>query len=162
MSMINIIIQQNSEISAYSTKHPKEIGEELKRMVEKGWLVSEGKGHGMKYRLRQKLPQGGQVGGQVESEGGQVDYSLQGDIDITVSEWHILQHLREGAKSSGELKIAMNKEKALSGAFKEKLASLREKELIEYTIPEKPKSSKQKYRLTELGKRILMRGLKKL
>jgi DNA-binding PadR family transcriptional regulator len=162
MSLINIIIQQNSEISAYSTKHPKEIGEELKRMVEKGWLVSEGKGHGMKYRLRQKLPQGGQVGGQVESEGGQVDYSLQGDIDITVSEWHILQHLREGAKSSGELKIAMNKEKALSGAFKEKLASLREKELIEYTIPEKPKSSKQKYRLTELGKIVLVCGLKKL
>jgi DNA-binding HxlR family transcriptional regulator len=70
--------------------------------------------------------------------------------------------LREGAKSSRELKVAMNKEKALSGAFKEKLASLREKELIEYTIPDKPKSSKQKYRLTELGKRVLTRGLKKL
>ena len=49
----------------------------------------------------------------------------------------------------------MNKEKALSGAFKEKLATLRNEGLIEYTIPEKPKSSKQKYRLTELGKKTL-------
>jgi ATP-dependent DNA helicase RecG len=63
--------------------------------------------------------------------------------------------LRKGAKSSGELKGTMNKEKALSSAFKEKLAALRNKGLIEYTIPEKPKSSKQKYRLTELGEKIM-------
>lgn len=67
----------------------------------------------------------------------------------------------KGAKSSGELKNTMNKEKALSGAFKEKLASLRNKGLIEYTIPEKPKSSKQKYRLTELGE-ITLKGMNKI
>jgi hypothetical protein len=93
----------NNEISAYSTKHPRDVGEELKKMVQKGWLVSEGKGRGMKYRLKQKLPQGGQVGGQVESAGGQVrsqvDHSPQGDIDITVSEWHVLQHLRKKVAS---------------------------------------------------------------
>jgi hypothetical protein len=49
----------------------------------------------------------------------------------------------------------MNKEKALSGAFKEKLATLRNKGLIKYTIPDKPKSSKQKYHLTELGEKIV-------
>jgi DNA-binding HxlR family transcriptional regulator len=62
---------------------------------------------------------------------------------------------KKGGKSLGELKNTMNKEKALSGAFKEKLATLRNKGLIKYTIPDKPKSSKQKYRLTELGEKIL-------
>jgi ATP-dependent DNA helicase RecG len=66
----------NNEISAYSTKHPRDVGEELKKMVQKGWLVSEGKGRGMKYRLKQKLPQGGQVGGQVEFEGAKLGEKL--------------------------------------------------------------------------------------
>ena len=32
-------------------------------------------------------------------------------------------------------------------------------ELIEMTIPHKPRSSKQKYRLTEKGKQILTQGI---
>ena len=144
----------NNEISAYSTKHPTDVGEELKRMVKKGWLVSEGKGRGMRYRLNSKKSQvetkGGQVRGQVEIIGGQVNEN----IDISVSEWHILQALETGEKSSKELKTESLKDKAISGAFKEKLASLRKKGLIQYTIPDKPKSSKQKYKLTALGKKI--------
>ena len=68
-------------------------------------------------------------------------------------EWRILSILKEGELSSSELKRRFDsgKDKSLSGAFKEKLASLREKGLIEYTIPEKPKSPLQKYRLTKLG-----------
>ena len=145
----------NSEITAYSTKHPRDVGEELQQMIKKGWLVSEGKGRGMKYRLKQHSLEGGQVdskGGQV---GGQVDDISDRGLGITVSEWHILQSLQEGTKSSKELITESFKDKALSGAFKERLAGLRKKGIIEYTIPDKPKSSKQKYRLTELGKKIL-------
>jgi len=148
----------NNEISAYSTKHPTDVGEELKRMVKKGWLVSEGKGRGMRYRLNTKKSQveaaGGQVGGQVKVEGGQVNENM----DVSVSEWHVLQALESGDKSSKELKTESLKDKALSGAFKGKLAILREKKLIEYTIPEKPKSSKQTYRLTDLGRKIIKQG----
>ncbi len=60
-----------------------------------------------------------------------------------------------GDKSSKELKDASLKEKALSGAFKERLASLRKKGIIEYTIPDIPKSPNQKYRLTKLGEKTL-------
>lgn len=109
----------------------------------------------MRYRLKQSTLEGSQV----ESEGGQVgtqvDYISNGHLSITVSEWHILQGLQEGDKSSEELKTESLKDKALSGAFKERLAGLRKKEMFEYIIPDKPKSSKQKYRLTEFGKRIL-------
>jgi len=38
----------------------------------KGWLVSKGKGRGMKYRLERNLPQGGQARGQADLQGGQV------------------------------------------------------------------------------------------
>ena len=65
---------------------------------------------------------------------------------------------KKGGQVFWELKNTMNKEKALSGAFKEKLATLRNKGLIKYTIPDKPKSPNQKYRLTELGE-ITLKGM---
>ncbi len=164
----------NSEISAYSTKHPRDVGEQLKQMVKKGWLVSEGKGRGMKYRLGRGPSQteGSQAGGQADLEGsqaggqadlggsqagGQAEIVFTGSTEISLPEWHILNILAEGSISSSELKRRLDKsaDKALSGAFKEKLASLREKEFIEYTIPEKPKSPNQKYRLTDLGREIV-------
>ena len=42
--------------------------------------------------------------------------------------------------------------KKLSGAVKRAISRLLDQELIEYTIPEKPKSSLQKYKLTEKGR----------
>ena len=42
----------------------------------KGWLVSKGKGRGIKYRLERNLPQGGQARGQADLQGGQVGAKL--------------------------------------------------------------------------------------
>ena len=142
----------NSEISAYFSRHPREIGDKLRMMVQKGWLIAEGKGRGMRYRLNRKLKEGAKLGGQVR---GQVELNTSETTEITMSEWSILQALYEGDKSSKELYFESSKDKSLTGSFKEKLTKLRKKGLIEYTIPDKPKSSKQKYRLTSLGQQIV-------
>jgi len=149
----------NSEISAYSSRHPREIGDKLRMMVQKGWLIPEGKGRGMRYRLNRKLKEGGQVkgqeGGQVEEEGGQVGGQAESTPDITLNDWQLLQALLEGDKSAKELKALHSNRSNVSGAFKERIAYLMENRLIEFTIPDKPKSPKQKYHLTSLRQQIV-------
>jgi len=106
--------------------------------------MQKGKGHGMRYCLNRKLNEGGQVRGQAEST-----------PDITLNDWQLLQALLEGDKSAKELKALHSNRSNVSGAFKERIAYLMENRLIEFTIPDKPKSSKQKYRLTSLGQQIV-------
>jgi len=148
---------KNEEIASYSTQHPRDIGEILKQMVKKGWLISSGVGRGMNYKLNRDYLQGGQVGGQALLKGGQVGGQAQKEIDIkaniTVSELIILKSLLERDKSAKELKSSNTK--GISGAFKERLSSLLQKKLIIYTIPDKPTSPKQRYRLTSQAYKIL-------
>jgi len=59
-----------------------------------------------------------------------------------------------GERSGKELlKIAGYKTR--TGNFKKGLQRLIDKQLLEWTIPEKPSSQVQKYRLTEKGKGLL-------
>jgi len=151
----------NSEVGIYSTKHPREIGEELKQMVKRGWLVSEGSGRGMRYRLKRhdRLESSieGQAGGQAGLQGGQAEGQATPSPEVTLHESSILQALSEGDKSAKELKSLQGNRTNISGAFKERLAQLLTKELIAFTIPDKPNSPNQCYRLTDLGKESLMR-----
>ena len=53
--------------------------------------------------------------------------------------------------STKELSIKLG-QKSISGHLKKVIAKLLEDKLIEWTIPDKPKSSRQKYRLTQKGR----------
>jgi len=148
---------KNEEITSYTTEHPRDVGEVLRQMVNKGWLLSNGIGRGMNYRLNQAYLYENQMGGQASTGGGQAKGQAENSSDtksnITASEWNILRSLGEGDKSAKELKSSQSK--GISGAFKERLSNLMEKGMIAYMIPDKPTSPKQRYRLTENGMKIV-------
>lgn len=66
----------------------------------------------------------------------------------------VLAACAEVPLSSAEIAVVLG-HKQLSGNLRKSLPELRKAGLIEYTIPDKPRSSKQKYRLTDAGKRLL-------
>ena len=66
----------------------------------------------------------------------------------------LLEALVSGALSSAELTAVLGL-KSKTGTFKRSIRELVERELIEYTIPDKPKSRLQKYRLTTKGRQFV-------
>ena len=78
--------------------------------------------------------------------GGRVEAQVEAQVDID-----ILRACADGPKSSAEIAEFLG-HKQLSGNIRKALPRLREAGLIEYTIPDKPKSRLQKYRLTEKGR----------
>jgi predicted HTH transcriptional regulator len=71
--------------------------------------------------------------------------------DLTETEKKILYYLQDSSLSSKELSNRLGL-KSLSGSFKKAIKHLLEMNLIEYTIPEKPKSKNQKYKLKDKRK----------
>jgi len=66
----------------------------------------------------------------------------------------ILQNLEKEPLSAAELAVGLNLQ-SKTGAFKRTLQELIDSGMIEYTIPEKPTSRLQKYRLTEKRRGLL-------
>jgi len=66
----------------------------------------------------------------------------------------ILNNLEKEPLSAAELSAALDLQ-SKTGAFKRNLQELIDRGLIEYTIPGKPTSRLQKYRLTEKGCELL-------
>ena len=66
----------------------------------------------------------------------------------------VLQALGKHPLSANELAEILEL-KSKTGAFKRTIKELLDRECIKYTIPDKPSSRLQKYRLTEAGKRLL-------
>jgi hypothetical protein len=66
----------------------------------------------------------------------------------------MLQALVGGTKSRGELASVLG-HKGVSGAVKKSVSSLLEQGLMAFTLPNKPQSRLQKYRLTDKGQAVL-------
>ncbi len=100
----------------------------------------------------------GLIGAQVGSAGeaqaclqarAQDGAQVQAPVDL-----HILSLCATKPLSSAEIAAALG-HKQLSGNLRKALPRLRESGLLAYTIPEKPNSRSQKYRLTAKGKALL-------
>ena len=87
-----------------------------------------------------------QVEAQVEAHEAQVD--------ITTIEKTILGSCKDRPKTGQEI-LAASGYSTRTGNFKRSLEKMLSLGLIEMTIPDKPRSSKQKYRLTDAGKHLL-------
>lgn len=76
-------------------------------------------------------------------------------VEVQV-ELRILKACSAEPLSSGEIADSMGHRK-LSGNLRKALPELLEKGLLEYTIPHKPNSRLQNYRLTEKGRRAFLK-----
>ena len=104
------------------------------------------------FRIIVKVPEFGPSGNvksrAQEAQEAQVDFA-KWQIDLLIACF-------SGEKSGKELlKIAGHKTR--TGNFKKGLQRLIDEKLLEWTIPDKPSSRLQKYRLTEKGRRVLTR-----
>jgi len=84
--------------------------------------------------------------------GAQVEVQVKAQV-----ERRIMQACAERPLSSAEIAEALG-HKSLSGNVRKALPGLREAGLLEYIIPDKPKSRLQKYWLTEKGRNALEGG----
>jgi len=68
----------------------------------------------------------------------------------------VLGALSRGALSARSLAVALGM-RSKTGALKRTLSEMLSKTLIEYTLPDRPNSRLQKYRLTEKGRQALQK-----
>jgi ATP-dependent DNA helicase RecG len=84
----------------------------------------------------------------------QVEAQVKAQVEITAIERRVLSECLSGSISKKEIALKIG-HKGISGSLKKAIAQLINKKLIEYTIPEKPKSRLQKYTITPTGRELL-------
>lgn len=82
------------------------------------------------------------------------DISLRPESGPESIKQRILAALHGKELSKSQVATALG-HKSISGKLNQRIRQLLADEIIEYTIPDKPTSSKQKYRITEKGTSVL-------
>lgn len=103
------------------------------------------------FRIIVKVPEFGPAG-----DVGKGAQEAQSRAQSGAQSDRIIELLESGSLSAAELVDGLGL-KSKSGALKRSLQQLLDDGLAEYTIPDKPSSRLQKYRLTEKGKKALRR-----
>jgi ATP-dependent DNA helicase RecG len=84
----------------------------------------------------------------------QVEAQVRSELNLTETELKILNICGVNSVSIREI-LAYMQHSSISGNIKKALGRLKRMEAITYTIPEKPNSKNQRYRITDFGKRLL-------
>lgn len=88
----------------------------------------------------------------------EIDQRLESQLELRLESnlaVKILIHLNQRELGRSEIAMRLGHQ-SISGELNKQIKSLLDQQLIERTIPHKPTSSKQKYRLTQEGRRLLV------
>ena len=112
------------------------------------------------FRIIVKVPEFDKAGEAVRSEVGDeiepgAQSGAQWEAQSGAQSTEIIRALGSGPLSAADLVDKLDL-KSKTGAFKRSLQELLEKGLAEYTIPDKPNSRLQRYRLTKKGRNFLV------
>ncbi|MBC8438162.1 MAG: putative DNA binding domain-containing protein [Deltaproteobacteria bacterium] len=94
---------------------------------------------------------------QIEHTGKKDQAQVEAQVEAQV-DFQILAACANAPLSSAEISTALG-HKQLSGNLRKALPRLRQAELLEFTVPDKPKSRLQKYRITAKGRQLTDNGM---
>jgi ATP-dependent DNA helicase RecG len=134
-----------------------ELGSGMRNMMKYGRKYGGGDPQlieGDVFRMIISVPEFGAIG-KPDAAGGKHDEAHdEAHVTLTEIEQQMLQACQQAARSTPEL-LEILGYKARTGNFKKALSHLLEDEFLERTLPDKPTSKNQKYRITSMGKKIL-------
>jgi hypothetical protein len=139
----------NSRLSNIGAIHSADSSKILRKLVDKSLLISDGIGRGMKYFINNNFKIIGAKPAELENETSTMGTKL----GLSMDQVQILSQCMDPKpiKELMEFSKRTNRTKYRDQVINPFL----EKGYLELTIPEKPKSPNQRYKLTDLGLKIL-------
>lgn len=138
-------------MQAQRDEHPRVIGEHLGQLTSAGWLVKQGHGKGTRYRWPEQLQDLLTLVGELPPTPQVLTPPVTGEVTGEVE--RLLRAIRgEMSRTSLQNILDLKHEDHFRNAY---LRPALDGGLIEMTIPHKPRSRLQKYRLTEKGRALL-------